>query len=42
MMLSKIVRAYELLPLGEAVKPVVNIVLRSDNGFQLGMRKRMA
>lgn len=42
MMLAKIVRAYELLPLGEAVKPVVNIVLRSDNGFQLGMRKRMA
>ncbi|KAH8398726.1 hypothetical protein KR222_001291, partial [Zaprionus bogoriensis] len=40
MMLVKIVRAYELLPLGEPVKPVLNIVLRSDNGFQLGMRKR--
>ncbi|KAL7733198.1 hypothetical protein ACLKA6_004710 [Drosophila palustris] len=40
MMLAKIVRAYELLPLGETISPVVNIVLRSDTGFQLGMRKR--
>lgn len=40
MMLAKIVRAYELLPMGETIKPVVNIVLRSDTGFQLGMRKR--
>ncbi|EDW69010.2 cytochrome P450 4d8 isoform X1 [Drosophila virilis] len=40
MLLAKIVREFELLPLGEPVQPVVNIVLRSDNGFQLGMRRR--
>ncbi|KAH8256214.1 hypothetical protein KR026_010914, partial [Drosophila bipectinata] len=40
MMLAKIVREYELLPLGDPVECVVNIVLRSDTGFQLGMRKR--
>ncbi|XP_002007306.3 cytochrome P450 4d8 [Drosophila mojavensis] len=40
MLLAKIVREYELLPLGEPVQPVVNIVLRSDTGFQMGMRKR--
>ncbi|XP_022214225.2 cytochrome P450 4d8 [Drosophila obscura] len=40
MMLAKIVREYELLPLGEAVECVINIVLRSDTGFQLGMRRR--
>ncbi|KAH8365889.1 hypothetical protein KR093_006911, partial [Drosophila rubida] len=40
MLLAKIVREYELLPLGATIEPVVNIVLRSDNGFQLGMRRR--
>ncbi|XP_017066757.2 cytochrome P450 4d8 isoform X1 [Drosophila eugracilis] len=40
MMLAKIVREYELLPLGKRVECIVNIVLRSDTGFQLGMRKR--
>jgi len=40
MMLAKIVREYELLPMGQRVECVVNIVLRSDTGFQLGMRKR--
>ncbi|XP_026845680.1 cytochrome P450 4d8 [Drosophila persimilis] len=40
MMLAKIVREYELLPLGEPVECVINIVLRSDTGFQLGMRRR--
>lgn len=40
MMLAKIVREYELLPRGKPVECVVNIVLRSDTGFQLGMRKR--
>ncbi|XP_034482839.1 cytochrome P450 4d8 [Drosophila innubila] len=42
MMLAKIVRAYELLPLGEKFYHVINIVLRSDTGIQLGMRKRMS
>ncbi|KAH8270580.1 hypothetical protein KR018_012042, partial [Drosophila ironensis] len=40
MMLAKIVREYELLPLGAPVECIVNIVLRSSTGFQLGMRKR--
>ncbi|XP_034109440.1 cytochrome P450 4d8 [Drosophila albomicans] len=40
MLLAKIVREFELLPLGEPIEMVVNIVLRSDNGFQLGMRRR--
>ncbi|BFF97767.1 cytochrome P450 4d8 [Drosophila madeirensis] len=40
MMLAKIVREYELLPLGEPVECVINIVLRSATGFQLGMRRR--
>lgn len=38
--LAKIIRNYELLPFGEEVSPIVNIVLRSENGMQLGMRKR--
>nr|Q9VS79.2 RecName: Full=Cytochrome P450 4d8; AltName: Full=CYPIVD8 [Drosophila melanogaster]AAL13671.1 GH22459p [Drosophila melanogaster] len=40
MMLAKIVREYELLPMGQRVECIVNIVLRSETGFQLGMRKR--
>ncbi|XP_017039561.1 cytochrome P450 4d8 [Drosophila ficusphila] len=40
MMLAKIVREYELLPMGPRVECVVNIVLRSDTGFKLGMRRR--
>ncbi|KAH8302751.1 hypothetical protein KR044_010524, partial [Drosophila immigrans] len=40
MLLAKIVREFELLPLGATIEPVINIVLRSDNGFQLGMRRR--
>ncbi|XP_002035716.2 cytochrome P450 4d8 [Drosophila sechellia] len=39
-MLAKIVREYELLPKGQRVECIVNIVLRSETGFQLGMRKR--
>lgn len=38
--LVKIIQAYELLPLGEAVEPVQNIVMRSLTGMQLGIRKR--
>ncbi|XP_075162546.1 cytochrome P450 4d8-like [Haematobia irritans] len=38
--LTKILHTYELLPLGPAVEPIVNIVLRSETGMQLGMRKR--
>lgn len=38
--LTKIIRNFELLPLGEAVKPTLNIVLRSSNGMQLGLKIR--
>ncbi|XP_030380365.1 cytochrome P450 4d8 [Scaptodrosophila lebanonensis] len=40
-MLAKIVREFELLPLGEEVMPVINIVMSSKTGFQLGMRRRI-
>lgn len=38
--LAKIIRNFELLPLGETVKPVLNLVLRSSNGMQLGLKLR--
>lgn len=38
--ISKLVRHYELLPLGEAVQPSMNVVMRSANGVQLGLRER--
>ncbi|XP_068142442.1 cytochrome P450 4d8 isoform X1 [Drosophila tropicalis] len=41
-MIAKIVREFELLPMGEPVKCILNIVLRSSTGFQLGIRKRNA
>ncbi|NP_001295967.1 probable cytochrome P450 4d14 precursor [Musca domestica] len=37
---SKMVRHFELLPLGEEVKPVMNMVLRSETDAQLGLRVR--
>nr|ABG34549.1 cytochrome P450 CYP4D35 [Musca domestica] len=40
--LCKILREYELLPLGDDVEPIFGIVLRSDNGIQLSMRRRSA
>ncbi|XP_075163637.1 cytochrome P450 4d8-like isoform X2 [Haematobia irritans] len=40
LVLVKILQHYELLPFGDEVKPVVNIVLRSSTGMQLGIRKR--
>ncbi|XP_013104443.2 cytochrome P450 4d8 [Stomoxys calcitrans] len=38
--LLKIIQTYELLPLGEEVCPLPNIVMTSENGMQLGLRKR--
>ncbi|XP_075163187.1 uncharacterized protein LOC142235815 [Haematobia irritans] len=38
--LSHIIQAYELLPLGENIQPTLGLVLRSVNGMQLGMRRR--
>ncbi|XP_061402776.1 cytochrome P450 4d8-like [Musca vetustissima] len=40
--LCKILREYELLPLGEDIKPVIGIILRSETGMQLGMKKRVS
>ncbi|XP_030377910.1 cytochrome P450 4d2-like [Scaptodrosophila lebanonensis] len=37
---SKILRHYELLPLGEAVRPMFNVTIRSKNGVQIGLRPR--
>ncbi|ALC43310.1 Cyp316a1 [Drosophila busckii] len=42
MLLAKLVREFELLPLGAHIEPVVSIVLRSATGFQLGMRRRQS
>lgn len=39
--LIKILRHFELLPLGEDVQPSIKIVLRSKTGVNLGLRPRM-
>ncbi|XP_061400078.1 probable cytochrome P450 4d14 [Musca vetustissima] len=38
--ISKMVRHFELLPLGEEVKLVMNIILRSETDVQLGLKPR--
>ncbi|XP_073841209.1 cytochrome P450 4d8-like [Musca autumnalis] len=38
--LTHIIRSYELLPFGENIEPLLGIVLRSSNGMQLGLKKR--
>uniref|UniRef100_A0A034W2C6 Cytochrome P450 4d2 n=1 Tax=Bactrocera dorsalis TaxID=27457 RepID=A0A034W2C6_BACDO len=38
--LSKILRHFELLPLGEELRPTLTIVLRSENGSQMGLKPR--
>ncbi|XP_073836353.1 cytochrome P450 4d8-like isoform X2 [Musca autumnalis] len=38
--LVKILHRYELLPMGEDIAPIMNIVMRSDTGMQLGMKER--
>ncbi|XP_061400141.1 cytochrome P450 4d8-like [Musca vetustissima] len=38
--LVTILRAYELLPFGQPIDPVLGIVLRSSTGMQLGLKKR--
>lgn len=38
--LTHIIRSYELLNLGKPIVPVMGIVLRSNTGMQLGLRKR--
>lgn len=39
--ISKILRNYELLPLGEDVRPMMNLVTRSVNGVQMGLKPRV-
>ncbi|KAM8713349.1 hypothetical protein ACLKA7_013632 [Drosophila subpalustris] len=38
---SKMLRHFELLPLGEPVKPVMNLILRSTTGINLGLKPRV-
>ncbi|XP_037918316.1 cytochrome P450 4d2-like isoform X2 [Hermetia illucens] len=38
--ISKVLRHYELLPLGEDPDPVINLVLRSTNGINIGIKPR--
>nr|AID61409.1 cytochrome P450 [Calliphora stygia] len=38
--ISRVLRYFELLPLGAEVIPVLNLILRSANGVQLGLRAR--
>ncbi|XP_049314871.1 probable cytochrome P450 4d14 [Bactrocera dorsalis] len=39
--ISKILLHYELLPLGEDVRPVMNLVLVSSNGVNMGLKPRL-
>ncbi|XP_034108207.1 probable cytochrome P450 4d14 [Drosophila albomicans] len=38
---SKMLRHFELLPLGEDVKPIMNLILRSTTGINLGLKPRV-
>lgn len=38
--ISRVLRHYELLPLGPDVAPVMNLILRSQTGIQIGLRPR--
>ena len=38
--ISKVMRFYELLPLGEDVTSVLNLILHSKNGVNIGIRPR--
>ncbi|XP_017473093.1 PREDICTED: probable cytochrome P450 4d14 isoform X2 [Rhagoletis zephyria] len=39
--ISKLLRHYELLPLGESVRPIMNLVMRSATGVNVGLRPRV-
>ncbi|EDW60801.1 probable cytochrome P450 4d14 [Drosophila virilis] len=38
---SKMLRHFELLPLGEPVQPIMNLILRSKTGINLGLKPRV-
>ena len=39
-MISKILRHYELLPMGPEIRLMMNLVTRSSNGVNLGLKSR--
>ncbi|KAH8360764.1 hypothetical protein KR084_008307 [Drosophila pseudotakahashii] len=39
--ISKMLRHFELLPLGEEVQPVLNLILRSSTGINVGIKPRV-
>ncbi|EDW78816.1 uncharacterized protein Dwil_GK12509 [Drosophila willistoni] len=39
-LISKVIRYYHLLPLGEDVKPMMNFILRSSVGMNVGLKPR--
>ncbi|EDV38702.1 uncharacterized protein Dana_GF24863 [Drosophila ananassae] len=39
-LISKVLRSYELLPLGEELRPMMNFILRSSSGINVGLRPR--
>lgn len=38
--ISKILRHYELIPMGDPPKVIMELILRSKNGIQLGLKPR--
>lgn len=40
-LISKMLRYYELLPLGPEIKPMVNFILRSSTGANIGLIPRI-
>lgn len=40
-MISKVLRYYEVLPLGPNVEPMMNFILRSPHGVCVGLRSRV-
>ena len=39
--ISKMLRHFELLPLGPEVQPMMNLILRSSNGNHIGLKPRV-
>ena len=39
--ISKMLRHFELLPLGPDAKPIINLIMRSSTGVHIGLRPRV-
>lgn len=39
--ISKMLRHFELLPLGPEAKPIINLIIRSSTGVHIGLRPRV-